>query len=638
MDFGDAPDEAAFRLRLRDWLVDNDPGLPASSTDDAYWAGQAAWHQSLYDGGFFGTTWSTDIGGQDLPSVYDVIVDEELAAAGAPPRPSLGYLVEGILEHGSDDVQRRFLPGIVNGRDRWCQGFSEPDAGSDLASLRTRADRDGDEYVLTGHKVWTSYSDDADWCLVLARTDHDVAKHKGISAFAVPMRQPGIEQRPLPMINGITKEFGEVLFDGARVPAANMIGEPGDGWPLAMTVVSHEREPHELGFAGRYQKLVKELIDRVRRDPSELQRRAGPRAGLGHRRDRDVAPARVPPAVGPPRRHLARPRGIGGQVAHDLDRADRRPRRAGRRRRGVRRRGRHVAEGVPLQSGPERHGRHLADPTEPGRRADPGTPRVMTTYDVTDELEVEVDGPILVIRLNRPEQLNATNHGLHHGLADLFPQIDADDEVRAVVLTGNGRAFSAGGDFTYLDELAEDGARRRETLADGKQIVTGMVRCRVPIVAAVNGPAVGLGCSLVALSDIVFMAESAYLADPHVMLGLVAADGGPVTWPLLTSLQLAKEYAFTGDRIPARRAAEMGLANHVCPDDEVVDQAVACARRIAKLPRQAVEDTKRILNLHLERAVVATLDFALAAEDRSFTSPELRANLDRLLKPRDGEA
>ena len=138
-----------------------------------------------------------------------------------------------------------------------------------------------------------------------------------------------------------------------------------------------------------------------------------------------------------------------------------------------------------------------------------------------------------------------------------------------------------------------------------------MVRCRVPIVAAVNGPAVGLGCSLVALSDIVFMAESAYLADPHVMLGLVAADGGPVTWPLLTSLQLAKEYAFTGDRIPARRAAEMGLANHVCPDDEVVDQAVACARRIAKLPRQAVEDTKRILNLHLERAVVATLDFAL---------------------------
>jgi enoyl-CoA hydratase/carnithine racemase len=162
-----------------------------------------------------------------------------------------------------------------------------------------------------------------------------------------------------------------------------------------------------------------------------------------------------------------------------------------------------------------------------------------------------------------------------------------------------------------------------------------MVRCRVPIVAAVNGPAVGLGCSLVALSDIVYMAESAHLADPHVLLGLVAADGGPVTWPLLTSLQLAKEYALTGDRIPARRAAEMGLANHVCADDEVLDQAMACAHRIARLPRQAVEDTKRILNLHLERAVVATLDFAITAEDRSFTSSELRANLDRLLPPGD---
>jgi enoyl-CoA hydratase/carnithine racemase len=146
-----------------------------------------------------------------------------------------------------------------------------------------------------------------------------------------------------------------------------------------------------------------------------------------------------------------------------------------------------------------------------------------------------------------------------------------------------------------------------------------------------------LGCSLVALSDIVFMAESAHLADPHVAVGLVAADGGPVSWPLMVSLQLAKEYALTGDRIPASRAAEIGLANHVCPDDEVMDQALACAHRIARLPRRAVEDTKRILNLHLERAVLATLDFALSAEDRSFTSPELRANIDGYLaKSRDG--
>jgi len=267
VDFADAPAERDFRLRLRSWVAEHNPGLPASSTDDRYWAGQAAWHRALYDAGFFGVSWPVEAGGQGCAPVYDVIVDEELAAAGAPPRPSVGYLVRGILEHGSDVVQRRFLPGIVSGRDRWCQGFSEPDAGSDLASLRTRAERRGDEYVVHGHKVWTSYSDDAQWCLLLARTDDEAPRHRGISAFALPMGQPGVHQRPLRMINGITKEFGELVLDGARVPADHMVGAPGEGWALAMTVVSHEREPAELGYVARYGKLVNELVERVRKEP-----------------------------------------------------------------------------------------------------------------------------------------------------------------------------------------------------------------------------------------------------------------------------------------------------------------------------------------------------------------------------------
>jgi len=253
-------------------------------------------------------------------------------------------------------------------------------------------------------------------------------------------------------------------------------------------------------------------------------------------------------------------------------------------------------------------------------------------YDLPAAIRVEADGPVRVLTLARPEQLNAVDDALHLALARVFPQLTADRDARVAVITGEGRAFSAGGDFDLLDRMASDRALRRDVITEGRALVLDMIRCRVPVVAAVNGPAVGLGCSVVALSDVVYMAESAYLADPHVTVGLVAADGGPLTWPLHTSLLLAKEYAFTGARISAQRAAEIGLANHVCPDDEVLGAALEAAHKIAALPRQAVEATKRVLNLHLERAVLATIDFAMAAETESFDTDDLRGNIDRFLR------
>jgi enoyl-CoA hydratase/carnithine racemase len=252
-------------------------------------------------------------------------------------------------------------------------------------------------------------------------------------------------------------------------------------------------------------------------------------------------------------------------------------------------------------------------------------------YSLPGVIRVETDGPVRIVRLARPEHLNAVNEELHLGLTRLFPQLSADADARVAVITGEGRAFSAGGDFDLLERMAGDRALRRDVIAEGRELVLNMIRCRVPVVAAVNGPAVGLGCSVVALSDVVYMAESAYLADPHVAVGLVAADGGPLSWPLHTSLLLAKEYAFTGERISAARAAAIGLANHVCPDGELLAAALAAAHKIAALPRQAVEATKRVLNLHLERAVLATIDFAMSAETESFDTAELRANLDRFL-------
>jgi enoyl-CoA hydratase len=249
-------------------------------------------------------------------------------------------------------------------------------------------------------------------------------------------------------------------------------------------------------------------------------------------------------------------------------------------------------------------------------------------YDMPAEVDVRADGPLRIITLNRPDDLNAVNDNLHVGLARLWQRLTDDPTARAAVITGAGRAFSAGGDFAYLAELAQDADLRAKTIRDGREIVLGMARCRIPVVAAVNGPAVGLGCSLVALSDIVYIAKDAFLADPHVQVGLVAADGGPLTWPLHISLMLAKEYALTGTKIRAERAVELGLANHVAEDP--VAEATACAKRILELPQQAVESTKRLLNIHLERAVLASLDYALSAESQSFVTEDFRSIVTKL--------
>lgn len=250
-------------------------------------------------------------------------------------------------------------------------------------------------------------------------------------------------------------------------------------------------------------------------------------------------------------------------------------------------------------------------------------------YDMPEEIQVEADGPLRIITLNRPEELNAVNDDLHVGLARIWNRISLDPTARVAVITGAGKAFSAGGDFNYIKELSEDVDLRTKTIIDGREIVMGMVRCRIPVIAAVNGPAVGLGCSVVALSDVVYMGEKAFLADPHVQVGLVAADGGPLVWPMQMSILQAKEYALTGARIPAAKAVELGLANHVVADP--LAEALTAAKKMLELPQKAVESTKRILNMQLERQVQITLDYATTAEELTFGTPELKANINKLL-------
>lgn len=250
-------------------------------------------------------------------------------------------------------------------------------------------------------------------------------------------------------------------------------------------------------------------------------------------------------------------------------------------------------------------------------------------YGMPQEIDVKADGPLRIITLNRPDALNAVNDALHVGLANLWNELNEDADARVAVLTGAGRAFSAGGDFHYLDELRRDEALRTKTIKHGRDIVLGMIRCRIPIVAAVNGPAVGLGCSLAAMSDIVYMAETAHFADPHVRIGLVAADGGPLVWPMQIGFLQAKEFALTGTRITAQRALELGLANHVVADP--VGEAVECAKKILELPQQAVEATKRLMNMQLERSVQASLDYANLSEYVSFGTNDFNKIVDGLI-------
>jgi enoyl-CoA hydratase len=246
------------------------------------------------------------------------------------------------------------------------------------------------------------------------------------------------------------------------------------------------------------------------------------------------------------------------------------------------------------------------------------------------------DDGVLVVTLNRPEALNSANEQLHGALATLWSDLAGKPDVRAVVLTGAGKAFSAGGDLPLLQRMSQDTGLRQRIMDEAAALVRTMVAFPHPIVAAVNGPAVGLGCSLASLSDLVVMAEDAYLADPHVSLGLVAGDGGALTWPLSMGLQRTKEWLLLGGRISAQAALEYGLANRVVPREEVVAQARALAARLAALPPQALRETRRVLNQPLVARLDSALDDVLAAETQSFDEPAFQRSLAKMAARRNG--
>jgi len=237
-------------------------------------------------------------------------------------------------------------------------------------------------------------------------------------------------------------------------------------------------------------------------------------------------------------------------------------------------------------------------------------------------IRVESDGPLRFVTLNRPDAMNAFDQEMHAAFPRVLAELSQDADARAVVLTGAGRAFSAGGDIANFPQNKADLYYRRAGLRQGRRLFDELINLHLPVVAAVNGPAVGLGCTVATACDIVFMAETAFFADPHVTVALVAGDGGAITWPALTSLLKAKQYLLTGDRMPAGEALAIGMANFVVPAGELMDAATAFARRLASLPPQAVQDTKLVLNQVLRERAAGTLPFGLAAESQSSDTAE----------------
>jgi alkylation response protein AidB-like acyl-CoA dehydrogenase len=299
MDARFSEEDEAFRREIAGWLEENlggefevVRGRGGPGDEHALFEERHAWERRLGEAGWIGVGWPAAVGGRDLSLSQQVIFYEEYARAGGPGR--VGHIGEGLLaptviHYGSAQQKERFLPGIRSGEEIWCQGYSEPNAGSDLANVQTRAELDAsggdeEEWVISGQKVWTSGAATADWCFVLCRTNPDAPKHKGLSYLLVPMRQEGIEIRPIVQLTG-DSEFSEVFFNEARTSAENVVGAPGTGWKVAMGTLAFERGASTLGQQMLFQNELDQVIEAARangkaNDPVIRQRIAQAWMGL----------------------------------------------------------------------------------------------------------------------------------------------------------------------------------------------------------------------------------------------------------------------------------------------------------------------------------------------------------------------
>jgi len=267
MDFSFSSEEEQFRQNLREWLRQNLPeGWGTAGYKGPKGESRLAflrdWQRKMYEGGYVGLSWPKEYGGRGASMIELAIFNEEMAKVEAPGLLNgLGLSMAGptIIVHGTEEQKQRYLQKILNCEEIWCQGFSEPGSGSDVASIRTKAELHGDEFIINGQKVWTTLAHIADWCMLLVRTDPDAPKHRGISYILVDMKSPGITVRPLRQMTG-ESEFNEIFFEDARVPRANLVGELNNGWGVALTTLMNERGTASFGTQARFRILYENLV------------------------------------------------------------------------------------------------------------------------------------------------------------------------------------------------------------------------------------------------------------------------------------------------------------------------------------------------------------------------------------------
>ena len=370
MDLTLSPSEEAFRDELRAWLADNHPGEDPPG-DDAAFEHRRAWQKRLLEAGYAGFSWPKEYGGRGATLVEQALFGEEMATAKAPsPANVLGMVMGGpvVIAHGDDAQKERWLRPILSGDEIWCQGFSEPESGSDLASLKTRAVKSNGDWVVTGQKVWTTYAHKAKWCMLVARTDPDAPKHQGLTYFIMDMEQEAVQVRPLRQITG-EAEFNELFIEEAHIPDENVVGGVGNGWTVAITTLMHERAGLGAAAAAGMRIALEELAELARErgvtaDPVVRQR-------LGQLAI-EVELLRLNAWRGPHGDHEDRhpgARGLRGQVAVGRAQPVAHRARGGHPRRGRRALGLPLDLPLPARPGELDRGRHHRDPQEHRRRA-----------------------------------------------------------------------------------------------------------------------------------------------------------------------------------------------------------------------------------------------------------------------------